>query len=205
MKKIVLKIINLIPFFDVISKTRGMQSPVNPNFLLWQKILGINRSAYWPMHFSSVVTQAKNIVIGIDCAPGYCAGCYIQGKGGIQIGDYTQIAPNVAIISSNHSLLDIREDIKGAINIGKYCWLGFGCVILPNVTLGDYTMVRPNSVVDKSFPEGYCVIGGNPAKVIKQFPTEAKHLFTKYSYDKPFNGYIKNCNFEEYRKKHLNL
>lgn len=40
-------------------------------------------------------------------------------------------------------------------------------LILPGVKLGDHTVVGGGSVVTKSFPDGYCVIAGNPAKKIK--------------------------------------
>ena len=35
------------------------------------------------------------------------------------------------------------------------------------VTLGDHTVVGAGAVVTKSFPQGYCVIAGVPAKVVK--------------------------------------
>ena len=80
-----------------------------------------------------------------------------------------------------------------------------GVVILPNVTLGDFTTVRPNSVVDKSFERGYCVIGGNPAVIIKEFPKESYHLFNRYEHDKKYNGYIPSDKFEEFRQNNLNI
>ena len=40
-------------------------------------------------------------------------------------------------------------------------------VILPGVTVGTRTIVGAGSVVTKSFPEGNCVVAGNPAKKIK--------------------------------------
>ena len=45
-------------------------------------------------------------------------------------------------------------------------------VILPGVTLGDHTIVGAGSIVTKSFPEGYVVIAGNPAKIIRTLERE---------------------------------
>lgn len=40
-------------------------------------------------------------------------------------------------------------------------------VILPGVILGPGTVVGAGAVVTKSFPQGRCVLGGVPAKLIK--------------------------------------
>jgi bifunctional N-acetylglucosamine-1-phosphate-uridyltransferase/glucosamine-1-phosphate-acetyltransferase GlmU-like protein len=40
-------------------------------------------------------------------------------------------------------------------------------IVLPGVTLGPRTIVGAGSVVTKPFPEGNCIIAGNPARVIK--------------------------------------
>jgi len=45
-------------------------------------------------------------------------------------------------------------------------------VILPGVHLGDHTIVAAGSVVTKSFPQGNCILGGVPAKVVKELCTE---------------------------------
>jgi len=185
--------------------TRNHINPITVRMWFFQKVLGINRHAYWPVHFTSEIIYPRNIYVGIDTAPGYANGCYIQAIGKVYIDDYTGIAPNVGIISSNHDLLDFRKHKIGEVRIGKYCWIGMNAVILPDVILGDFTVVRAGSVVNTSFPDGYCVIGGNPAKLIKQFPPEARHLFVRYTHEHPYNGYIRNDKFEAYRKKHLNV
>ena len=73
-------------------------------------------------------------------------------------------------------------------------------IILPNVTLGDFTIVGAGSVVTKSFPEGYCVIAGNPAKIIKQLD---KEKCIPYKMEPEYIGYIPKEKFEEFRKKNL--
>jgi acetyltransferase-like isoleucine patch superfamily enzyme len=140
------------------------------------------------MHFSSVVSGVDSIKIGIGTAPGLSPGCYIQGIGGIEIGDYTIVAPNVGIISANHLLHDYSKHIKKGVIIGKYCWIGMNSTVMPGVNLGDHTIVAAGSVVTKSFIEGYCVIAGNPARIIKKIEktscieSKNKYLYKGYCY-----------------------
>jgi acetyltransferase-like isoleucine patch superfamily enzyme len=92
---------------------------------------------------------------------------YFSSKN-VHIGVSVAVAPGVKILSRNHDLYDIW--MHGAFKpviIGDYCWIGANAVILPGVTLGNHTIVGAGSVVTKSFPEGYCVIVGNPARKIK--------------------------------------
>jgi acetyltransferase-like isoleucine patch superfamily enzyme len=191
-----------LPYFRFIRETGDYQNRINFNFWFKQKILnwGGNRKAYWPVHWTSQVYDVENILVGIDTYPGIMKGCYIQGKGGIIIGDYTQIAPNVIIVSANHDLYDSRKHVPAMVKIGKYCWIGAGAKIMPGIELGDWTIVGAGSVVTKSFPEGHCVVGGIPALKIKELDKEkCKPFINKI----PYNGYIRSDKFEAYRKKHL--
>lgn len=157
-----------------------------------QKVLGFNRSAYWPVHFTSKVTGANNIIIGEESAPGWSPGCYIQGIGQIEIGDLVRIAPNVGIISANHSLEDINKHVLSKVKIGSYSWIGMNAVILPGVELGEHTIVGAGSIVTKSFQEGYCVIAGNPARKIKDInPSSCVHKTERLGY----RGYLSEKQF----------
>lgn len=183
-------------------KTKETAAPITVKNYVIQKLFGINRKAYWPTHFTSVVSGVNRIKIGIGTAPGLSPGCYIQGGGKIYIGDYTIVAPNVGIISANHDIHDLKIHTKGVVRIGNNCWIGMNSIILPNVELGDFTVVGAGSVVTKSFPEGYCVIGGNPAKVIRKLRRNdciRKENFYKYY------GYIPADSFDAFRAKHLEI
>lgn len=102
-------------------------------------------------------------------------GTYIQNFDHIHIGKGVWIASGASIIASNHQLMnpDEHEDWED-VYIGDYCWIGANAVILPGVKLGPHTVVAAGSIVTKSFPEGYCVIAGNPAKIIKKLPKKNK-------------------------------
>lgn len=200
LKKVVLLFYKVV--FPPIYKTIGTAAPITIKNFFIQKIIGINQQAYWPTHFTSIISGAKKIKIGIGTAPGLSPGCYIQGGGNIFIGDYTIIAPNVGIISANHDIHDLTIHHKGIVSIGNYCWIGMNAVILPNVTLGDFTVVGAGSVVTKSFPEGYCIIGGNPAKIIKTLkPEECVKRENNFKY----YGYISAEYFDSYRAKYLEI
>lgn len=182
-------IVKLAKLIKSIKDTKGYQTPITWKIIFFQKVLKFNKHCNWPVHFTSTVTNSENIIIGIDVNPGYSSGCYIQSFGKIEIGDYTQIASNVGIITSNHIPENNKiHTLPKNVKIGKYCWLGMNSVILPGVILGDFTIVGAGAVVTKSFKEGYCIIAGNPAKVIKYLDPEK---CIKFEYNTKYIGYTK--------------
>jgi acetyltransferase-like isoleucine patch superfamily enzyme len=142
--------------------------------LLFQRVLRIDAACRYNKHFTSRVTHAQGLRIEDDC-PKVCrslavsGGCYINAADGLWIGKGTIWAANVAIVSQDHGREDLDETPPTAgIRVGRDCWLGFGCVILPGVVLGDRTIVGANAVVTQSFPQGDQVIAGVPARVISR-------------------------------------
>jgi acetyltransferase-like isoleucine patch superfamily enzyme len=195
------KTLLVLPSFRFVKHTNKSELPITFKMWFMQKVLGFNKQVYWPVHFTSKVNVHQNIIIGKETYPGYEPGCYIQGLGKIYIGNYVQIAQNVGIVSANHNLYDNSQHEYGEeVRIGNYCWLGMGCVILPGVTLGDFTVVGANAVVTKSFPEGHCLIAGNPARKIKDLEPEKCHAYER---DVKYIGYVRVEKFPEFRKKHL--
>ena len=90
------------------------------------------------------------------------------------IGANTTISANVFVSNVNHDYheLDVHSlDQKMIVKdtrIGEYCFIGYGAVILPGTKLGKQCIVGANSVVKGDFPD-YCVIAGNPARIIKVY------------------------------------
>ncbi len=141
--------------------------------ILFRKFLRQNADVSWAIHHTTTIHCAHKIIRGVGVYPGDSPGVYINAQNGISIGDYTNIGPNVGLVSGNHDFINNDRSIKAKpIKIGKFCWIGMGAVILPEVELGDFTIVGAGSVVTKSFTEGYCVIAGNPAKIIKYINQE---------------------------------
>lgn len=200
--RIVIWGITRLPYFYFLKATeKGIE---NNNFNMWynQKVLGYNKNAYWPVHKSSRVVGEQNIYIGVGTFPGFQRNVYIQGTGKLYFGDYTIIGQNSGVLSGNHDIYDYRKLTPRDTEIGSYCWIGMNSVVLGGVVLGDHTIVSAGSVVTKSFPLGYCVIGGVPAKIIKNIdPKEV----VDYEHAIKYHGYIKQEKFEKFRKKYLNI
>ena len=194
------KVLKYFSKFSFFEKTKQTQTPITFDVWYNQMVKGHCRSAYWPVHFTSTVRNPLNVYCGIDVSPGYSPGNYIQALGRITIGDYTQIGPNVGIISANHDIYDIEKYIIGEVNIGAYCWLGFGSTVLPNVNLGDFTIVAAGAVVTKSFENGYCIIAGNPAKIIKKLDVDS---CIRFKSEQEFHGYIPKNKFERFKDTYL--
>lgn len=55
------------------------------------------------------------------------------------------------------------------IVIGDRAWIGANATILTGVTIGENAVVAAGSVVTKDVPAN-CLVGGVPAKVIKEIP-----------------------------------
>lgn len=139
-------------------------------FFIFQRIFRINSNVPWPVHWSSIVTNPEKIHISYNFPNlGVLPGSYIQAMNGIYVGKNTRVGPGVKMISANHNIYDFdTHDPAPPIKIGDNCWIGANAVILPGVELGDHTIVAAGSVVNKSFLEGNCIIGGVPAQVIKK-------------------------------------
>lgn len=123
----------------------------------------------------SVRLYANNggkIIIGQKTSVQFGSVLDAANDGKIVLGDNIMIGPNVYIRASNHEFTDLSVPIRdqghkgGHVIIGNDVWIGTGVVILPDVTIGDGSVIGAGSVVTRSIP-GYGVAVGNPAKVIK--------------------------------------
>lgn len=63
------------------------------------------------------------------------------------------------------------SDIGQPIHIKEGAWLGSRCIILKGVTIGKHAVVAAGSVVTHNVPD-YCVVAGNPSKIIKELKHE---------------------------------
>ena len=97
----------------------------------------------------------------------------------IYIGRNTAIGPNCSIIGGNHrfdiigkpincySDSDKRPEDDMDVHIGEDVWVGCNVTILKGVNIGKGCIIAAGAVVTKSILP-YSIVGGIPAKIIKQ-------------------------------------
>lgn len=100
-------------------------------------------------------------------------GCYVNGFGGLVIGDGTIFGPYTMIHTANHRSDDVTVPIPDQgwedtppVQIGAQCWIGMGVCILPGVRIGEGCVIGAGSVVTTDL-DAYTVAAGNPAKPVK--------------------------------------
>ncbi len=102
----------------------------------------------------------------------------ITSSGQVVIGKNVLFGPNVYVSDSTHLYENINIPIcsqkivsKGNLSIGDGSWLCKNAVIVGAVNVGKHCVIGAGAVVTKDIPD-YCVVVGNPGKVIKKFNIE---------------------------------
>lgn len=166
LKKFIFSLLNI--FYPKVTNISIFPIKLLLSIFWMQKILGFNRRIPWPVHFTSQIKFFEKIECGNE-SPGFSIGCYLDARNGIILEKNVHLGPKVTIISMDHNLSDFFHfKIEKPIIIHKNSLLLSNCIILPEVELGEHTIVAAGAVVTKSFPEGNQILAGNPARVIKK-------------------------------------
>ncbi|WP_339230393.1 sugar O-acetyltransferase [Oceanobacillus sp. FSL K6-2867] len=89
----------------------------------------------------------------------------------VRFGDNCLLGPRVQIYTATHPLHPTARNsgIESGkpITIGNNVWIGGSAIVNPGVTVGDNVVIASGAVVTKDIPANV-VVGGNPARIIKQ-------------------------------------
>ena len=87
----------------------------------------------------------------------------------VEIGDNVGIGGEV-MIWTHGAWLDVTQGFPsdfGPVKIGNNVWLPARSIVLPNVVIGDDTVIGIGSVINRDLPSG-CFAAGSPCKVIRE-------------------------------------
>ena len=115
------------------------------------------------------ITFTTRMDIGHDV---YIApGCWIQGVGGVTLGDQVMLGPYTVLASNNHSKKDgsyrFGEGSAAPITLQRGAWTGAHTVVTAGVTVGAGAALAAGAVAASDVPD-HAVVGGVPARIIKR-------------------------------------
>jgi acetyltransferase-like isoleucine patch superfamily enzyme len=98
---------------------------------------------------------------------GRCVGIpsrkFFDCNGGIYIGDYTTVAGQwTQFLTHSIDIYNARQNAKPII-VGKYCFIGTGCILMPGSTLPNYSVLGAGAVLNKAMTEEGMIYAGVPA------------------------------------------
>jgi len=105
--------------------------------------------------------------------------CHISVHEELTIGDYSTFAEGVSIHDESHIItagsdpIEDRGFVIKPICIGCNVWVGAKATILSGVHIGDNAVIGANAVVTHDVP-AYTVVGGVPARVIREIKPDTK-------------------------------
>ena len=122
--------------------------------------------------FNPHISIGSNVSIGQNL--------HLVACSSLKIGHDVTISGNVLITDNEHEYKVLNQHVSkqplklDETIIGDYSFIGYGACILKGANLGIQNIVGANSVVVKGDYPDYCVLAGNPARIIKKYNVMTK-------------------------------
>lgn len=130
----------------------------------------VNAGAY--LYALSLTESIPKLIINSGSTLGHM--CHVVSIDEVIIEKNVLIADRVYIGDNAHIYTDIsipiiNQGVKktGRVLIGEGSWIGDNVAII-SCKIGKHCIIGANSVVNKDIPD-YCVVCGNPAKIVKKY------------------------------------
>jgi acetyltransferase-like isoleucine patch superfamily enzyme len=134
--------------------------------LFYRGVMGfkIGKNSY--IHMGCTFDAARGLEIGNNSVIN--PKCRLDTREKIKIGSNVSISNEVILLTADHDMDSPHFTGRDfPITIADYVWIGTRAMLLPGVTLGIGSVVAAGAVVTKSV-DNYKVVGGIPAKIIKE-------------------------------------
>ncbi len=126
------------------------------------------------VHFQHVADRSPALVLGRHSS--ITSHHFLDCASRISIGDFTTVAGvHSQFFTHNLDVLQGRQDSR-PIEIGSYCLVATGTVILAGSVLPDYSVLSAMSLLNKQYSETHRLYAGVPAAPLKPIPADARYF-----------------------------
>ena len=119
--------------------------------------------------FMRIIGREGNVSLGSQTH--LVMGSVIDSTGDFSLGSRSQIGPRSMIYTHGNSPLSFNVKYPqrdGPVVIGKDSWIGMGCIIFPNVKIGNKVIVYPGTRVWRNLPNDKSLVPiDNENKVVQ--------------------------------------
>ncbi len=157
----------------------GQTASMSFRIFIYQYILLVRMGKGVVIYHNADFRAPYNIVIGEGSIIGDNA--VLDGRNGIIIGSNVNFSSNVSIWTEQHDHRDpyfrCETQIKHPTIIGDRAWIGPNTILLPNVEIGEGSVIAAGAVATTKL-ESFGIFAGIPAKKIGERNRDLKYVFT---------------------------
>ena len=154
------------------------QKAITANKVIKKICRSISKSSFIPNTVRIFFLRQAGINIGTEVIinEGFTLACDIGYESNLTIEDRVAFGPNVTVIVTSHpnhsQLRNLKVkypkfEIFGKVTIMHDSWIGAGSIILPGITVREYSIIGAGAVVTEDV-QPFSVVAGVPAKMIKK-------------------------------------
>jgi hypothetical protein len=127
-----------------------------------------------PRHFTTEIERDPALCLGRHSA--LTSRHFIDCSNRVDVGEFSTIAGARSQILTH--AIDIRTNVQASapVSIGRYCFVGTGCVVLKGARLPDCSVLAAASSLARVYDEPYTLYSGVPATPVKVLPRESAYF-----------------------------
>jgi acetyltransferase-like isoleucine patch superfamily enzyme len=125
-------------------------------------------------HFTTETSRDPALLLGRHAA--LTARHYVDCCNRVEIGEYATVAGARSQILTHAIDLKHNRQVSAPVHIGRYCFVGTGCVVLKGANLPEFSVLGAGSTLARAFGESYTLYSGVPAQPVKQLDRDSAYF-----------------------------
>lgn len=133
--------------------------------IFWLRVFGATIGKKCTVYASAYIPSPKNLTMGVHSTIGPQVKLHI---GKTVLGNKVMVSQRSYLCSATHEIDSLNTPfISGKIEVKDFAWIAAEAFVMSNIIIGEGAIVGARAAVFRDVDD-WNVVGGNPAKFIKQ-------------------------------------